>query len=240
VEVKQEPSGVVTLVLARGSVDCEVTPRPGRSPFFVLAGDVTVEVVGTRFTVTRGPASVRVDVTRGKVRVASPEGERFVIAGGTWTNAIAATAAPVPTAPPIEDAPRATDPVQAPAAEPPKHTADLFNEAQRSDIHGDRDGAARGYRRAASGDDRWAALALYSLAELDEKRGRTTNALAEVDEYQRRFPKAANAEDAAWLRVDILRTAGRDARAAASDYVKRFPHGTYAVTAQRLADAPAP
>src|SRR5687768_13698141 len=49
VEVKQDPNGTTTLTLVRGSVDCDVMPRSNRAPFRVVAGDVTVEVVGTRF-----------------------------------------------------------------------------------------------------------------------------------------------------------------------------------------------
>src|SRR5512135_2672487 len=80
----QTDNGGITLVLARGSVDCDVAPRGNRAPFRVLSGDVAVEVVGTRFTVTRTPTS-RVDVTRGKVKVTAPGGTWLVTAGQTWT-----------------------------------------------------------------------------------------------------------------------------------------------------------
>ena len=82
VAVQSGDHGAVTLVLARGTIDCEVAPRNGR-PFHVIAGDVDVEVVGTRFAVTRG-TSVRVDVTHGRVRVRSPNGESMVGAGERW------------------------------------------------------------------------------------------------------------------------------------------------------------
>jgi outer membrane protein assembly factor BamD (BamD/ComL family) len=111
-----------------------------------------------------------------------------------------------------------------------------FQAAQRLEAH-DRPAAARAYRAVANGSDSWAALALYSLAELDAA-GQPTRALAALDEYQRRFPRGHNAEDAAWLRVDVLRSAGRPANAAAAAYLVAFPSGTYRKAAERLANAP--
>ena len=112
VEVQPTDHDGVTLALARGSVDCDVAPRHGR-PFLVIAGDVTVEVVGTRFTVARSATCVRVDVARGKVRVHSSTGEYFVVAGETWSNgAIALAPSPAVTivAPPAIAAPVAVVP----------------------------------------------------------------------------------------------------------------------------------
>jgi hypothetical protein len=60
----------VDVVLDRGTVTCEVAPRRGRPPFVVDAGEVRVQVVGTRFTVTRGPGETSVGVDHGVVDVA--------------------------------------------------------------------------------------------------------------------------------------------------------------------------
>jgi hypothetical protein len=62
-------------------------------------------------------------------------------------------------------------------------------------------------------------------------------ALKALDEYERRFARGANAEDAAWLRADVLRRAGRAeaAREAARAYLRRFPDGAYVEAAERLA-----
>ncbi|HEX7700281.1 MAG TPA: FecR domain-containing protein [Kofleriaceae bacterium] len=235
VAVQSGDHGAVTLVLARGTIDCEVAPRNGR-PFHVIAGDVDVEVVGTRFAVTRG-TSVRVDVTHGRVRVRAPNGDWMVGAGERWpvaaaptqTATVDPTPAPVVTEPETHEAPKR----DAPTAH------DLFLAAQAREAR-DWAGAAKAYRATASGDDRWAALALYSLAELDASHDRATPALAALDEYRQRFPRGASAEDAAWLRIETLRVLGRadDVRAAAADYVKRFPSGTYIKSAARLATPP--
>ena len=236
VAVQSGDHGAVTLVLARGTIDCEVAPRNGR-PFHVIAGDVDVEVVGTRFSVTRG-ASVRVDVTHGRVRVRSPNGESMVGAGERWP-----VVTPTQTAAVDPPAPVVTEPETHETHETPKRDAptphEQFLAAQAREAR-DWAGAAKAYRAIASGDDRWAALALYSLAELDAAHDRAAQALAALDEYHQRFPRGASAEDAAWLRVETLRVLGRsdDVRAAAADYMKRFPSGTYIKSAGRLATPP--
>jgi hypothetical protein len=228
----------VTLVLQRGSVDCDVTPRAGRAPFQVISGDVRVEVVGTRFAVRREAGGTRVDVTRGKVRVRTPAGERLLGGGETWTPPATEAApgtAPVAAASPPggEPAPGAGAP---PSRTPPRWTRrEAFAMAQQLEATNPKQ-AASGYRAIANGRDAWAALALYSLAEL-HAAGEPAQALEELGELARRFPNATNAEDAAWLRVDLLRRLGRDAhaRAAATAYLRAFPRGTYATDARKLA-----
>ncbi|MEO8845311.1 MAG: FecR domain-containing protein [Kofleriaceae bacterium] len=228
VAVQSGDHDAVTLVLARGTIDCEVAPRNGR-PFTVVAGDVVVEVVGTRFSVTRG-TSVRVDVTHGRVRVRAPNGEWMIGAGERWP----AIVVPPPI---VAIDPPALPPVATQLHESPKPTQhEQFLAAQAREAH-DWAGAAKAYRAVAAGDDRWAALALFSLAELDAAHDRATNALAALAEYRQRFPRGASAEDAAWLRIETLRQLARgdEVRAAAADYVKRFPSGTYLEAAARLA-----
>ena len=55
-------------------------------------------------------------------------------------------------------------------------------------------------------------------------------ALSALDELARRFPTAANTEDAAWFRYEALRTMGKrdEARGVAADYLRQFPNGAYA------------
>ena len=99
-EIQQGTEGAIRVALAKGLVDCEVAPRGPRPPFEVLAGDVTVTVVGTKFQVER-QADVKVTVARGKVSVRSPSGERQVAAGESWASGVVtAVATPVPGAQP--------------------------------------------------------------------------------------------------------------------------------------------
>lgn len=233
VSVSTSDAGVV-LVLGRGAIDCDVEPRNGRAPFRVQAGDVDVEVIGTRFAVTRVGDGARVDVTRGKVRVRSAGSERFLTAGQSWTPS--AITADVLAPPPAPSEPP-TEVVAPPRPQAPKEPTrrELFGQAQQLESK-DAQKAARAYRSIASGSDSWAALALYSLAEL-QAASDVKQALRSLDELARRFPNGANAEDAGWLRVDVLRRNGRhdEARAAAESYLRAFPHGTYAKQAGSLA-----
>lgn len=248
VQVASADDNATVLLLARGSVDCEVAPRNGRPPFRVVAGDVTVEVVGTRFAVARTGAGVRVDVTHGTVRVRGPAGERLVTGGESWSSVPEPPPAPPPAPAPVEQ-PENRGPAEKSGKEivmDPVHAAphaqvlprDAFRAAQRLESK-DPAKAARAYREIANGKDAWAALALYSLAELHAQTERKA-ALDELAELDHRFPHAANAEDAAWLRVEVLRGLGKldDARKAAAQYLQRFPSGTYAKPATRLAAPP--
>jgi tetratricopeptide (TPR) repeat protein len=256
VEVQHGPGGAITLVIARGAVECDVEPRGNRPPFKVVAGDVTVEVVGTRFTVARTP-SPRVDVARGKVRVIAPGGQWLVEAGEAWPDPTrtASVSVPLPVhEPEPEPAPVDTvsDPVPAPTpahkktapvatVQPAKPVAaereraresyKIANRLEDTDLKK----AAQLYRAIATDGKGMEAVALVSLAEVQLKRKEPTAALAALDELSRRFPNAANAEDAAWFRYEALRAMGKrdEARGAAADYLRQFPNGAYAERLRR-------
>jgi ferric-dicitrate binding protein FerR (iron transport regulator) len=232
VEVVPGAGGAITLELARGSVDCDVTPRAGRPAFVVVAGDTRVEVVGTRFTVARTPA-VRVDVTRGKVRVVTPTETRVVIAGESWSattvTAVVPDIAPRPVPPdePAEPDEIELEPEDARATKP--STRQSYEAAKRL-VRSDRRAAKTALRNVAAGRGKYAGLALFDLITLEQDSGNTDQALRAADEYVRRFPSARTVDDAMYLRVEILREANRlpEARVAATAYLKRFPNGVYA------------
>lgn len=276
VEWQQGRDGSITLTLERGTVDCQVEPRNGRPPFKVISGDVTVIVVGTRFTVTHNPSS-RVDVAHGKVRVEAPGGTWFVEAGESWTpvtsvTSVAATEgssaasdvgrqasasdteAPAPeiemdpitvtrtkkpTPSPDPDA-RRPKPAATEVGLTPPATRELAKEAYRAAQrleNTDPKLAAANYRAIAhGGDEGWAATALVALAELSLKEGDPAAALEALDEHSRKFPRSAMREDAAWFRIEALRTMGKrdEARGAAADYLREFPDGVYVKPAARL------
>jgi len=254
--------GSMTITLQHGAVDCQVDPRKGKPPFRVISGDVTVTVVGTRFTVTRTP-NPRVDVAQGVVKVEWSGNVTQVEAGQTWTPyAISAQEeqapeeAPAPTAPEIEMdamqvakparakrvAPAADKLVDVPAPQSPPAQADrqLEDEALRvaASLEG-RDAAASAklYRAIVTSGKANAAVALFSLADLHFNKLKDFNAtLQDLDELARDFPKSANAEEAAWLRIRALTALHKrdEARGAAADYLRQFPNGTYADSAARL------
>jgi hypothetical protein len=223
--------GTITVQLARGLVDCEVEPRPGRAPFRVIAGDVTVTVVGTRFSVEKSAAGVRVGVTRGKVQVASSTGTVQVAAGQEWEPArgvVASAPAVLPTPP---RAPPAPPPLDAPPAQ-------ALAEAQRVEVK-DPDGAAALYKQiaAAPGDPAAAELAAFQLARLEFRRSRWDAALAAARGYEQAFPHGEHLEAVLWFRVEASCGAyrSRAAEAAARAYLARFPEGKHAVRARSRA-----
>lgn len=252
VEVQHGEDGAITLVLDRGAVDCDVEPRHGRPPFRVIAGDVKVEVVGTRFTVTRTPGP-RVDVARGKVKVTSQAGTTLVEAGESWPTVTAdvrpetdepvvdeekddETVAPAPVAQP-KPAPVKQKPVAAPQTDEELAQAS-YRVAQKYETS-DPAKAAQLYRAIATDkktNATLAATALVSLAQvqLDGLR-EPAAALATIDEHIKRFPKATSAEEALWVRYLALRALGKrdEARGAAADYLRQFPHGAYADRLQK-------
>ncbi len=80
IDVLEEEADRVRLSLVRGRGHFQVTPRPQRT-LTVRAGDVTVTVVGTVFTVERVADRVGVAVQRGAVRVDWKSGSAPVLAG---------------------------------------------------------------------------------------------------------------------------------------------------------------
>ena len=59
----------VRLKLLAGTIACEVDPRGNGHAFMIEAGEVTVEVVGTRFMVSRDDVSTTVIVDKGAVEI---------------------------------------------------------------------------------------------------------------------------------------------------------------------------
>jgi hypothetical protein len=227
----------------------------------VIADDIKVVVVGTRFTVTRTPTK-RVDVAHGKVRVEAPGGTWYVEAGESWTPMTSAQTEPAPAAQvqaaPAEEepaeiemdavnVPRAKKPAAAPQPAPdkpasasPDDARDLEREAYRAAQRleaTDPALAAANYKAIARGKNAdVAAMALVSLAELSITQKDPKAALAALDEHDRKFPHSAVREDAAWFRIEALRSMGKrdEARGAAADYLRQFPDGVYAKPAARL------
>lgn len=191
----------ILVVVEKGQVDCEVTPRKERPPFVVQAGNVRVRVVGTRFVVARDGASVHVSVAHGAVEVSRGADVTMLHDGESWP---AATGAPTP---PADDAAATSAPAtSAPATSAPaipaghdardgKEAQRLYESAARSESS-DPDGAMASYRRIAAGGGPWAPTALFASGRLAADRGRNAEAKRILDDYLGRYPRGANAEDA--------------------------------------------
>ncbi len=167
----------VLVVLERGSVRLHVPARAGRPPLTVQAGDVRVQVVGTRFSVTRAGSDVGVHVDDGVVRVISGAEVTELHVGEDWPPAPAASTQSNRALPAQVD------------------DQALFERAARSE-RTDPEGAIAIYGRIAARTGPWAANALFARGRLELDRGHATEGRRLLDLYLKRYPHGANAADA--------------------------------------------
>jgi len=198
--------------LERGAAWFSVAPRAGRAPFFVLAGDTIVRVVGTRFRVARRDERTDVAVEHGTVEIQFRGGLAAISGGQTWSTP-ALIPAPGSASPP--QTPQHVAPTS-PALKAPTRTATdearddhdrVTYEALARLEPSQPDTAIRGYLELAKGSNRWAALALYSAGRLAADRS-DARAATLLSTYLKRFPAGANATDVHYL-LDRLQGAPR-------------------------------
>jgi hypothetical protein len=202
------------LVIDRGEVTCNVAHRPPGAPFVVQAGEVRVEVIGTRFRVVRDGESAQVSVQEGVVKVSSHGRSVNVMAGQSWgKNPIPPASGPLPSAtslPPVlgaeqEDAAsrtqvkaRRSSENRAATAKEPAAGRSLqtdFEAAARLEAQ-DPAESIRLYRELETGSSSWAQNALFAHGRLEAARGRRSEARRVLTQYLSRFPGGANADDA--------------------------------------------
>lgn len=210
--VVAEQADQIEVVLERGTVDCRVAPRQQRAPFVVLAGRVRVEVVGTKFAVSRDGDSARVVVHEGVVEVLAGGDRTRVRAGERWPEREVA-AAESPTLEmeaelverPEQRRPRRPQRATRADAEEPEADAptpqELYDTAARLESS-DPAAAVALYRQLASRNGPWAANALFAHGRLELDRGHHDTGRRLLRRYLRRFPDGANAPDARALLAD--------------------------------------
>ena len=221
----ETPQGLL-IVVDRGSIVCQVAPRPSDAPLIVQAGAARVRVLGTRFSVTRLGESARVKVQEGVVEVSSGGRNWRVRGGEVWPAVVTAAAPPelvhVPNVPPptvTEDIERgapppgrpvtiATKPRSAPELAPPEATsAPTASEARSSSRQAvfekattlersDPKRASELYGSLEAGGDSWAQNALYARGRLQASRGNRVEARRLLERYIEQHPNGTNAEDA--------------------------------------------
>jgi FecR protein len=214
-----------TIVLERGRAGFHVAPRQAQRPFVVVAGDVMVRVVGTRFEVARMGEDVTVEVQEGVVDVRYLGQVHQVISGAQWRSppvkAATATATLIDAgdagdasaaAPRGPDAPGIAEPTRAPARprapreEPPAapptpapaETSTLaaeFAAAAALESSSPQQALSR-YLALAKRGDRWGRNALFAAARLALDVGERARAGELARSYLRRFPDGPNAPDA--------------------------------------------
>ncbi len=250
--VRGNRPSAVALTLARGKVECEVTHQAGRS-FSVMAGDVEVRVVGTKFSVSSTPEAagsrVEVSVLRGVVEVRSarrPGIVARVAAGQSWmqlpdssseaafepARGAAAEAAVTPES--LAKAEPAPAPVPAASAGPAGPSArELFEQAGEHRRAGDAAGAARAYEellRLHPGDAR-ASLSAFELGRLRMDRlGDSAGAIAALERAVSLNVGPSFREDALARLVSVYAAQGNFAACgrARDRYLSSYPAGVHA------------
>lgn len=171
-----QKAGKPVTTLEYGGAWFEVAPRGSRAPFEVVAGDLDVKVIGTKFRVARSAEHVEVAVDHGAVEV-HYQGKLVTLHDHEqWTSDDLSSLDQPTSATPTE-----AD-YQAIAQQEPTAPA----------------AALHGYLELARGQGHWAEVALYAAARLatDQHDGRAQALLAI---YLHRFPSGANATDARQL-----------------------------------------
>jgi TolA-binding protein len=241
---------VTRCVLEVGKVQFDVVPQAGRE-FSVLAGDLVVTVVGTRFSVSRDPGGiVEVAVSHGVVRVlvSNRNTKAELRAGdrlrrdGTEVQLQHATAASAFGArvPSSQASAEAAEPSPSRDAEPPSDVPSRGGRATQPDwlsLYRARNyAAALAAARARGIDGLLQSLTAQPLSELAEAArlgGDGDLALRVFATLGQRFPSSQQAQDALFLSGRLLASRGQlsGARGQLEAYLARNGRGTYSVEA---------
>jgi transmembrane sensor len=242
-EILRNDGHAFVSVLRRGSGTFDVEPG-GPRHWIIETGLASIEVVGTRFTVTRGADGVRVSVEHGIVVVRAESlpgttrrlgaGESVELRAPSPPAAREPEPAPLPSPPPAISAPLpvASTPRLAPSSrieQPPADEIDArLSAADAARRRGDRDSAIRHLEEVlerAAPDDPRRGMAALSLARLTVRQDPALAATA-LEGSMQGMPKGL-AEDALARRVEAEARAGNRARASelAREYLERFPNG---------------
>lgn len=260
-EVVRRGSDAVEVRMLHGRARFDVARDPSRV-FSVLAADVAVRVVGTRFSVGLEPRAaeqrVVVRVERGSVECI--EGERRVVlgAGQSWTSAAANAGGGAPAAerpaelPHLEpdvpgesgqpaevpELPSGEAPVAEPALPAPPTARQLFEDANAARLSGDFASAAEGYRALLTShpNDSRAGLAAFELGRLLQDRfGDAAGAARALGRALSTSTGAGFKEDALARLVRAYATMGArdECERARSAYLEGYPTGVHKTAVER-------
>lgn len=249
----------VTMILEQGRVECSVTHDEHQPPLVIQAGDMRVEVVGTRFAVTRQDSSAMVEVSEGVVEVFRDGRRMRVGAGQRWTPAglepvpgarAAATAdGPQPAEPaPADSEPEAVaaaadDPAPAPAPAParPRATAPAAEPAPAPAHDVAEDPARRATPRRETAEESPAEPAVGPKQQYEQAARLEASAPAAAIAIYRELARGNSAWAAnalfAQARLELDRGNKREAVRLLRAYLLRFPGGNNAADARALLDA---
>jgi len=215
--------------LDHGTLSAHVAKLGAGQRFLVRTGDAEVEVRGTRFTVSIGPAlacaggvTTKVRVTEGAVVVRGAHGEVRLAPGDAWPACSDPAVAQPPPATTLAAKPTAAENLAPKLAVPssdlsakPPLVAPVSSLADEN--------------------------ALYQKALAEKRSGDTVTAVQSFERLLSRYPKSPLVESASAERMRILArdpsSHGR-ARAAARDYLARFPSGFARTEAESVLSEP--
>jgi transmembrane sensor len=242
----------VVTTLERGAARFEVVPDRDRE-FRVRMETVTVTVLGTIFTVSRGERGAHVAVQRGRVRIDSPGGTAFLEAGEQGDYAFvpapgaAASAAPPPSSSAAGESWRALarrgrhkDAYALMQGLRPQQVGDAEDLLAAADVArlSGHPGQAIPFLERVLVDfrsDPRAPVAAFGLGRI-LLPSRPAAAAARFAEARALAPAGALAEDALAREVEAWSRAGAPgkARAAAAEYLRRYPQGSRASQVREL------
>jgi hypothetical protein len=238
VDVEPESTVVVSdetpqgrlIVLDRGSIVCNVAPRPASVPLIVQAGALRVRVVGTAFSVTRLGESARVKVREGIVEVSSRGETHLVRAGEEWPTKIAEPAPVEPS--PIASAlpPKLADDVERAATAPERRVPSASRVKGALEV----DGSAQGTSKDSSPmPSPFSPQAVFEQATLLERTDpeRASKLYGTLDSRSDSW-----AQNALYARGRLAATRGNrvEARRLLELYLERFPNGGNAEDARAV------
>jgi transmembrane sensor len=224
VESKQES---VKLSLEYGRVTCDVAKNAKRA-FSVVAGDVVVKVVGTKFSVSRNAGRVEVEVQRGVVEVKSPtRAEPLRLAAGQSYREEPAERKPAVS----EPEPARPEPPEPKPASSVSAARELFDEANHVRRGGDTARAAELYEsllRRYPSDGR-AGLAAFELGRLRMDSLNDLPGAASALERAVTMTPGGFREDAIARLVRVYDSLGRSGEClrAKDRYLKSYPNGVH-------------
>lgn len=181
------------IALDEGRVGFIVAPRDERPQFVVQAANTRVEVVGTRFLVTRDGEHVEVEVQEGVVRVTHAGEASELRARQRWSSAEEQN--PQPT---VETETSDVVPTETPRAPHRLSDTQTYERAAALEAQ-DPASAVRLYRRLARGGGPWAEAALFARGRLEMESGSAESGSRVLRRYLQRYPRGVNAQDARFL-----------------------------------------
>ncbi|HWZ88418.1 MAG TPA: FecR domain-containing protein, partial [Polyangiaceae bacterium] len=208
-------------VLSQGQIRAHVAKLGAGERFIVSTPDAEVEVHGTVFSVALAESDntcgdgnrTRVTVDEGIVEVRAHGQSAFVHPGERWP----ANCAAAPAAASAVEAVKA--PAQRPAPAAVSASATALSRAGQDALSASPEPTTNASRLAQQND-------LFSKGVTARRNGDTAGAVAAFDSLLSHYPASALTESAAAERMRALAPGNRDAaRAAAKEYLARYPQG---------------